>query len=134
MLEEGPDERLVPGRQLIFVLAVARRRRRRRASSGARFNAEEPIVDLRAFTNRNFAFGSPFTFVMGIGLYGLTYLYPVFLGRVRGYSSLMIGETMFVTGPAMFFTAPIAGHAVAQARSARHDGDRLRRLRRRHLA
>lgn len=46
---------------------------------------------------------------MGIGLYGLTYLYPLYLGRVRGYDALMIGETMFVSGLAMFFTAPIAG-------------------------
>lgn len=46
---------------------------------------------------------------MGIGLYGLTYIYPVYLGRIRGYDSLMIGETMFVSGLAMFFTAPIAG-------------------------
>jgi DHA2 family multidrug resistance protein len=68
-----------------------------------------PIVDLRAFANRNFAFGSLFSFVMGIGLYGLTYLYPLFLGRIRGYDSLMIGETMFVSGLAMFFTAPLAG-------------------------
>ena len=68
-----------------------------------------PVVDLRAFTNRNFAFGSLFSFVMGIGLYGLTYLYPLYLGRIRGYDSLMIGETMFVSGLAMFFTAPIAG-------------------------
>ena len=51
------------------------------------FTAEEPIVDLRAFGNVNFAFGSLFSFVMGIGLYGLTYLYPVFLGRIRGYDS-----------------------------------------------
>ena len=42
------------------------------------FTQEEPIVDLRAFGNVNFAFGSVFSFVMGIGLYGLTYLYPVF--------------------------------------------------------
>ena len=28
---------------------------------------------------------------------------------MRGYSALMIGETMFVTGLAMFFMAPIAG-------------------------
>ena len=28
---------------------------------------------------------------------------------VRGYSSLQIGETMFVTGVAMFLTAPLAG-------------------------
>ena len=68
-----------------------------------------PIVDLRAFNNRNFAFGSLFSFVMGIGLYGLTYLYPLYLGRIRGYDALMIGETMFVSGLAMFFTAPIAG-------------------------
>ncbi|WP_436014749.1 DHA2 family efflux MFS transporter permease subunit [Rhizobium sp. LjRoot254] len=73
-----------------------------------------PIVDLRAFTNRNFSFGSLFSFVMGIGLYGLTYLYPLYLGRIRGYDSLMIGETMFVSGLAMFFTAPIAGFLSAK--------------------
>nr|WP_235919071.1 DHA2 family efflux MFS transporter permease subunit [Aureimonas psammosilenae] len=73
------------------------------------FTAKEPIVDLTAFANRNFAFGSLFSFVMGIGLYGLTYLYPVYLGQIRGYDSLMIGETMFVSGLAMFVTAPIAG-------------------------
>jgi len=46
---------------------------------------------------------------MGIGLYGLTYLYPIFLAQVRGYDALMIGETMFVTGIVMFLTAPISG-------------------------
>lgn len=44
------------------------------------FKVEFPVVDLRAFSNRNFAFGSMFSFVMGIGLYGLTYLYPLYLG------------------------------------------------------
>lgn len=72
-------------------------------------NARQPIVDFSAFRNRNFAMGSLFSFCLGIGLYGLTYLYPVYLARVRGYNSLMIGETMFVTGIAMFATAPIAG-------------------------
>lgn len=70
---------------------------------------DDPLVDLYAFTNRNFAFGSLFSFTMGIGLYGLTYLYPVYLGRIRGYDALMIGETMFVTGLCMFLTAPVAG-------------------------
>ncbi|MGE8943317.1 DHA2 family efflux MFS transporter permease subunit [Leptospira interrogans] len=73
------------------------------------FTAPQPVVELRAFRNLNFAFGSVFSFVMGIGLYGLTYLYPVYLSQVRGYDALMIGETMFVTGLAMFLTAPIAG-------------------------
>ncbi len=73
------------------------------------FTVEFPVVDLRAFANRNFTFGSLFSFVMGVGLYGLTYLYPLYLGRIRGYDSLMIGETMFVSGLAMFLTAPVAG-------------------------
>ena len=73
------------------------------------FRVELPVVDLRAFSNANFAFGSLFSFVMGVGLYGLTYLYPLYLGRIRGYDSLMIGETMFVSGAAMFLTAPVAG-------------------------
>ncbi|SSC67136.1 DHA2 family efflux MFS transporter permease subunit [Ciceribacter selenitireducens] len=73
------------------------------------FRVDFPVVDLRAFGNRNFAFGSLFSFVMGVGLYGLTYLYPVYLGRIRGYDSMMIGETMFVSGAAMFLTAPVAG-------------------------
>ncbi|SKA36308.1 DHA2 family efflux MFS transporter permease subunit [Consotaella salsifontis] len=73
------------------------------------FTAQEPIVDLSAFGNLNFTFGSLFSFIMGVGLYGLTYLYPIYLGRIRGYDSLMIGETMFVSGLTMFFMAPISG-------------------------
>ena len=76
--------------------------------------ARVPIVDLYAFGNRNFAIGSMFSFVLGIGLYGLTYLYPIYLAQVRGYNSLMIGETMFVSGLAMFFTAPIVGRLSAK--------------------
>jgi DHA2 family multidrug resistance protein len=78
------------------------------------FTARVPIVDLRAFGNRNFAIGSMFSFVLGIGLYGLTYLYPVYLAQVRGYNSLMIGETMFVSGLAMFVGAPIVGRLVTK--------------------
>ena len=76
--------------------------------------ARSPIVDLRALTNRNFALGSLFSFVLGIGLYGLTYLYPVYLAQIRGYDALMIGETMFISGLAMFLTAPIAGRLAAK--------------------
>ncbi len=71
--------------------------------------AKEPIVDIRAFGDRNFGMGSLFSFVVGVGLYGLTYLYPVYLGQIRGYNALMIGETMFVSGVVMFLCAPIAG-------------------------
>jgi MFS transporter, DHA2 family, multidrug resistance protein len=70
---------------------------------------DEPIVDLRTFTNRNFSIGCVLQFCIGIGLYGLTYMYPRYLSEVRGYSALMIGETMFVSGVTMFLVAPIVG-------------------------
>lgn len=71
--------------------------------------AKEPIVDIRAFTDRNFAIGSIFSFCVGIGLYGMTYVYPRYLAEIRGYNPLMIGETMFVSGLAMFLAAPLVG-------------------------
>ena len=75
---------------------------------------EEPIVDIRTFTDRNFAIGCLISFCVGIGLYGLTYIYPRYLAEVRGYSALMIGETMFVSGVAMFLTAPIVGRLMVK--------------------
>jgi DHA2 family multidrug resistance protein len=76
--------------------------------------ARQPIVDIGAFHNRNFGVGSLFSFVLGIGLYGLTYLYPVYLGSVRGYNAMMIGETMFVSGACMFLTAPLVGRLMVR--------------------
>jgi MFS transporter, DHA2 family, multidrug resistance protein len=71
--------------------------------------ARSPIVDLTAYANRNFALGSLFSFVLGIGLYGLTYLFPLYLEEIRGDNALMVGETLFVSGVAMFLTAPVVG-------------------------
>jgi len=73
------------------------------------FTAKNPIVDLRAFRDRNFAIGTALASALGLGLYTLIYLTPLFLGQVRGYNSLQIGEVMIVQGAAMFFTAPLAG-------------------------
>jgi DHA2 family multidrug resistance protein len=107
VLEEGPGHDWLSD-QSVFICAVV-------MVLGAilffwrAFRAETPVVDLFAFGNVNFSFGSLFSFVLGVGLYGLTYLYPVYLGRIRGYDSMMIGETLFVSGLAMFLTAPIAG-------------------------
>ena len=78
------------------------------------FTAKEPIVDLYAFSNRNFWMGSLCSFVLGVGLYGLTYIYPIYLARVRGYSALMIGETMFLSGLCMFIAAPLVGRIVTR--------------------
>jgi DHA2 family multidrug resistance protein len=67
----------------------------------------QPIVDLRAFMNRNFALGSFYTFVIGTGHFGATYVLPLFLAQVRGYSSMQIGMTVVVTGVAQIMVSPL---------------------------
>ena len=72
----------------------------------------DPLVDLCTFRNSNFSIGCLFSFVLGTGMYGTVYMIPLFLGRVRGYDSLQIGETMFVTGFGMFAAAPLVGFLI----------------------
>jgi DHA2 family multidrug resistance protein len=69
----------------------------------------EPLVDLHPLGNRNFALGCVLAAVIGLGLYGATFIIPLYLGQVRDYDSLEIGKTMLATGVAMFITGPIAG-------------------------
>jgi MFS transporter, DHA2 family, multidrug resistance protein len=107
VLEEGPQYEWLQDTSVAVCAAIC-------AVSAIAFfyrvlTAEEPIVDIRAFTDRNFGIGCLISFCVGIGLYGLTYMYPRYLAEVRGYSALMIGETMFVSGATMFFMAPIVG-------------------------
>ncbi len=67
-----------------------------------------PLVELKCFADRNFTIGCVLSFVLGIGLFGSTYLMPFFLGLVRGEGALRIGEIMLVTGIAQLVSAPLA--------------------------
>jgi DHA2 family multidrug resistance protein len=51
----------------------------------------QPIVSLRPFADRNFTLGIVMTFVTGVSLFGGTFLMPIFLGQVRGFSSAEVG-------------------------------------------
>ena len=70
--------------------------------------AAHPLVELRTLARRDFAIGCLLSFVLGVGLFGSTYLMPVFLAFVRGHNALEIGRIMLVTGVAQLLTAPIA--------------------------
>lgn len=58
----------------------------------------QPVVDLRALTVRNFALGSWFSFVTGLGIFSVIYLTPVFLGRIRGFDAWQIGTALLSAG------------------------------------
>ncbi len=112
VLEEGPQYEWLQDTSIAVCAVVC-------AVSAIAFfyrvlTADEPIVDIRAFGNRNFGIGCILQFCVGIGLYGLTYIYPRYLAEVRGYSALMIGETMFVSGITMFLMAPVVGRLMSK--------------------
>jgi len=71
-----------------------------------------PLVQLRAFADRNFSLGIMMTSVSGASLYGGTFLMPLYLSRIRDYSAAEVGTTMLVSGLSMFLTGPIIGRWV----------------------
>ena len=66
-----------------------------------------PVVDLRALRNRNFALGCLLSFITGVGIFTTIYLTPLFLGYVRGYSAWQTGTAVFSTGGASLLGTPV---------------------------
>jgi DHA2 family multidrug resistance protein len=67
----------------------------------------QPLMDLRALKDRNFALGCFFSFVTGVGIFATIYLTPLFLGHVRGFSASQIGYAIFSTGVFQLLSIPI---------------------------
>ena len=72
------------------------------------FFSPAPVLKLTPFRRPTFAMACVLNLVIGFGMYSAIYLTPVFLGQVRGYSSLQIGQTVFISGLSMALAAPIA--------------------------
>ena len=109
VLEEGVREQWFESHEIVFftVLAVL-------GGLGMlvrELSIKEPIVELRAFRDFNFAIGSIYSFIMGVGIYTVLYLMPVHLATVKGLNSLQIGEYLVVTGGFQFLSAFLAGAA-----------------------
>jgi MFS transporter, DHA2 family, multidrug resistance protein len=68
---------------------------------------ERPVVDLRAFLDRNFTIGCILSFITGIGIFSTIYLTPLFLGYVRGFSAWQTGVAIFSTGAASLAGVPV---------------------------
>jgi DHA2 family multidrug resistance protein len=69
---------------------------------------QRPLVDLTPLKSTSFAAACSLNFIVGSALYGCVYVMPLFLGFVRGHSSLDIGLIMTVMGAAQLIAAPLA--------------------------
>lgn len=103
-LEEGPRRQWLEDPLLQVMLPAA-------LFAGVAFvmrtlRQTDPLVELRAFRQRNFAIGCALSFAVGVGLYSSIYLTPVFLGGVRGFGAQQIGAIVFVVGLANIVATP----------------------------
>ena len=69
----------------------------------------EPILQLRLFLNKHFAAAAVVRMVLGAGLYGTTYLIPLFVQTVQSYSPTRSGLLMVPAGLTMMMLMPIGG-------------------------
>ena len=68
----------------------------------------KPFVNLRLFGRRNFNVASAVAATTGMGLYGSTFLLPLFLAQIAGYNSAQIGAVIMWMGLPQIIVMPIA--------------------------
>ena len=68
---------------------------------------KEPLVDLRLFARRNFALGSVVNLALGIGLYGVVFILPSYLGQLHGYDATQIGTVIIWLGLPQLVVIPL---------------------------
>ena len=81
---------------------------------------KHPIVELRVFKNRNLSIGSILSFVLGFGLFGSTFIIPLYTQTIMGWTALQAGMLMI---PSTVFTAvmmPFVGKMMERGVSTRY--------------
>jgi MFS transporter, DHA2 family, multidrug resistance protein len=68
---------------------------------------KEPLVDLRLFARRNFGLGSIVNLALGIGLYGVIFILPTYLGQIHGYDATQIGTVIIWLGLPQLVVIPL---------------------------
>jgi len=68
-----------------------------------------PMLNPRIFANRGFAAASAVAVVYGVGIFGTTYLAPLFVQLVQGYTATQAGLLLMPAGLTMILVFPIAG-------------------------
>ena len=68
-----------------------------------------PLLDLRLFRSRPFAMGSVVAFIYGMGLFGSTYLVPVFMQSALHFPPSQAGAALMPAGLVLAVTIPAVG-------------------------
>ena len=72
--------------------------------------AEHPIVNLRALKNNNLAIGTIMSFIMGFGLYGSTFIIPIYLQSILGWTATSAGLLLIPSSITTAFMMPFIGN------------------------
>ncbi len=75
---------------------------------------ENPVVDLRALGDRNFAIATATMFALGGVLYGSTVLLPIFLQTLMGYTAELSGLVLTPGAMAMLVALPLVGRLLSR--------------------
>lgn len=70
---------------------------------------EEPLIDLRLLKNHNFAISNIIMFIFSLGMFGSTFLLPLYLQNSLNYTAIMAGSVFLPVGIIQGITAPLAG-------------------------
>ena len=74
------------------------------------FSVEHPLIELGLFKNFNFGVSNLVSFMFGIGMFGSTFLLPIYLQDSLGYTPLQSGMVFLPVGIMQGVAAPFAGH------------------------
>ena len=72
-------------------------------------SVKEPLIDLRLLSNHNFGIANIIAFLFGIGMFGSTFLLPLYLQNTLGYTALQSGSVFLPIGILQGVVAPIIG-------------------------
>ncbi len=70
---------------------------------------DHPLVNLRVFSNVSFSAAAAVACIFGIGLFGSTYLVPLYVQTLQHFTPLSSGLLLMPAGIIMGITMPIAG-------------------------
>ena len=73
-----------------------------------------PIVELRVLKNGNLRIGTVMSFILGFGLYGSTFIVPLYTQSVLGWTALQSGALMIPAALTTAFMMPIIGRLLTR--------------------